>query len=273
MFGTELMVCGISEKRDSVTLLSESLVWFPKGIWYDFFTGLPYKFEKAEKFKVYRNISAYPVFAKAGAIVPLAEHIPHDNRLLNSEQMSLLVFPGASNRFELYEDTGDGYDYKKDGCCKTEIVFNWDNNSSNLVIEPAHGDTSLIPQKRESKIGFRAFSPNAKPAVTVNGNESDFEVFFEAEENTMYVIVNADVTDRIKVTLSAEKLFSEENYNRKDLYKKILSNCRISASEKLRIFNVLNGNNTAKSLYRKLYNIEHFYGPLIYALKEILRFT
>ena len=89
----------------------------------------------------------------------------------------------------------------------------------------------------------------------------------------MYVIVNADVTDRIKVTLSAEKLFSEENYNRKDLYKKILSNCRISASEKLRIFNVLNGNNTAKSLYRKLYNIEHFYGPLIYALKEILRFT
>ena len=140
------------------------------------------------------------------------------------------------------------------------------------MIEPAHGDTLLIPQKREWKIGFRAFSPNAKPAVTVNGNESDFEVFFETEENTVYVIVNADITDRIKVTLSAEKLFSEENYNRMDLCKKILSNCRISAGEKLRIFNVLNGNNTAKSLYRKLYDIEHSYDSLIYALREILRF-
>ena len=79
--------------------------------------------------------------------------------------------------------------------------------------------------------------------------------------------------DIIRLSVTYKKLFSEENYNRKDLYKKILSNCRISASEKLRIFNVLNGNNTAKSLYRKLYNIEHFYGPLIYALKEILRFT
>ena len=266
MFGTELMVCGISEKRDSVTRLSESSVWFPKGIWYDFFTGLPYKFDKAEKFKVYRPISAYPVFAKAGAIVPLVEHIPHDNRLLNSEQMSLLVFPGASNRFELYEDAGDGYDYKKGGCCKTEIVFNWDNNSSNLVIEPAHGDTSLIPKKREWKIGFRAFSPNARPTVTVNGNESDFETFFETEENTMYVIVNADITDRIKVTLSAEKLFSEENYNRMDLCEKILSNCRISAYEKSHILTVLNNSKIAK-----LYG-EHFYGPLIYALREILRF-
>ncbi len=270
MFGSELMVCAISEKRDAVTRLSESLVWFPEGDWYDFFTGLPYRFEKSEKIKVYRSISAYPVFAKAGAIVPLAEHIPHDNRLLNSEQMSLLVFPGASNRFELYEDAGDGYDYEKGGCCKTEIIFDWNDTSSTLAIEPALGDFSLIPEKRKWEIGFRAFSADAKPSVSVNGNKADFETYFAEETNTLYIVVSANVTDRVEVTLSAENSLAVKSINRIDLCKKILSDSAVSSSEKARILSILENNQTVKDALWKLYCIEHFNGPLIYALREIL---
>lgn len=270
MFGTELMVCAVSEKRDANTRLSESSVWFPKGDWYDFFTGLPYHFDKAERRKVYRPISAYPVFARAGAIVPLAEHIPHDNRLLNSEEMSLLVFPGASNRFELYEDAGDGYDYENGGYCKTEITFNWNDASSSLVIEPARGDTSLIPEKRKWKIGFRAFSASARAAVSINENITDFKTYFEAEENTLYVVVSANVTDKIEVTLSAEQSIAEKSINRIGLCKKILSDAAVSSSEKARILSILEKNQTVKDVLWQLYCIEHFNGPLIYALREIL---
>ena len=270
MFGSELMVCAISEKRDVTSRLSECSVWFPKGDWYDFFTGIPYRFDKPERIKLYRSLSAYPVFAKAGAIVPLAEHIPHDNRLLNSECMSLLVFPGASNRFELYEDAGDGYDYEKGGCCKTEIIFDWKDSSSTLAIEPALGDTSLIPEKRKWEIGFRAFSSDARPCVSVNGNKSDFETYYAEETNTLYVVVCANTADRVEVTLSAENSLAENSIDRIELCRKILSDSALSASEKACILSVLKENQTVKDALWKLYCIEHFNGPMIYALREIL---
>lgn len=270
MFGTELMVCSISEKRDAITGLSESSVWFPKGDWYDFFTGIPYRFDKSERIKTYRSISAYPVFAKAGAIVPMSQHIPHDNRLLNSEQMSLLVFPGASNRFELYEDAGDGYDYEKGGYCKTKIIFDWNDTSSNLAIEPAHGDTSLIPENRKWKIGFRAFSKDANPSVSINGNKANFETYFTEETNTLYIVVSANVTDKIEVTLSSKNSLAEKSINRIGLCKKILADSVISSSEKERILSIVENNKDVKHAIWLLYCIEHFDGPLIYALREIL---
>ena len=50
-----------------------------------------------------------PVFAKAGAIVPMNVLRPHDNKLLKSDSMEIFVFPGASNSFKIYEDDGDSY--------------------------------------------------------------------------------------------------------------------------------------------------------------------
>lgn len=127
-----------------------------------------------------------------------------------------------------------------------------------------------ISEKRKWEIGFRAFSADAKPKVSVNGNKADFETYFAEETNTLYIVVSANVTDRVVVTLSAENSLAVKSINRIDLCKKILSDSSISSSEKARILSILENNQTVKDALWKLYCIELFNGPLIYALREIL---
>jgi alpha-glucosidase (family GH31 glycosyl hydrolase) len=61
---------------------------------------------------MFRDISEYPVLAKQGAIVPMSTHYEHDNRLINDSNMNVIVFPGANNVFELYEDAGEYSDFE-----------------------------------------------------------------------------------------------------------------------------------------------------------------
>ncbi|WP_435892018.1 hypothetical protein, partial [Klebsiella pneumoniae] len=87
--------------------LGKADVWFPKGSWFDFFTGMHYASKRGRKMEVFRELRQMPVFAKAGAIVPLAVYPEGENRLYNAEEMRVLVFPGADNSFMLYEDAGE----------------------------------------------------------------------------------------------------------------------------------------------------------------------
>ena len=270
MFGSELMVCAVCEKRDSNTRLSESSVWFPKGDWYDFFTGVPYRFDNSERIKVYRPIDLYPVFAKAGAIIPLAKHIPNDNRLINSENMSLIIFPGKSNVFELYEDSGDGYEYENGCCCKTMVELDWNDSNAILKIKPASGDISIIPQNRNWKVAFRAFSDNVKINVTADGTKVDFNTYYKVEENTLYVEVSANVTSFVEIFINSDGSLAKNSADKIELCKNVLSKSVISAGEKLNILSIIKENQSLKDILWKLYCIEHFDGPLIYALREIL---
>jgi hypothetical protein len=69
LFGSELMAAPLVTKLEAKTQLAHAEVWFPEGVWFDFFSG--YRYEGETRLKVFRDLSEIPVFAKAGAIVPL----------------------------------------------------------------------------------------------------------------------------------------------------------------------------------------------------------
>ena len=50
--------------------MGEVLTYFPNGTWFDFFTG--YEYSGGKTLCVCREIDEYPVFVKAGGIVPLS---------------------------------------------------------------------------------------------------------------------------------------------------------------------------------------------------------
>lgn len=84
-------------------------VYLPAGTkWYDFFTGKEYK--GGQSVTLPTDINTIPLFAKAGAIIPLGPDVeyasekPWDNLVIN-------VYPGANGDFTLYEDEGDNYNY------------------------------------------------------------------------------------------------------------------------------------------------------------------
>jgi len=107
MFGPSLMVCPVTTPmyydKDG-NALPDSIekkisVYLPEGSdWYDWWSGE--KYCGRQKIVVDAPISRIPLFVKAGAIIPTADKV--------------LRFPGKDGNcipFELYEDSGDGYDY------------------------------------------------------------------------------------------------------------------------------------------------------------------
>jgi len=207
-FGSELIVAPITEKNDPATLLGRTKAWFPKGHWFDFFTGLHYASRRGRNMNVYRYLADMPVFAKAGAIVPMAKHRPNSNALTNSDQMEVLVFPGASNEFTLYEDSGDGFAYQSGAWAKTEMTLNWGRDAV-FTIAPAKGDLSLIPQMRKWKIGLRGFVEGMTVNAFVNGIAVDTETKWDSECNTMWLLIEADTSSEIKVMISGECLICQ----------------------------------------------------------------
>ena len=211
-FGSEIIVAPIVEKSGAITKMGRAECWFPQGVWFDMFNGTKYtsKDPGGRKMDIFRTLESYPVFAKSGAIIPTAIYEPQENSLTNSNNMEVLVFPGADNTFTLYEDEGDYSNYKNGKYSKTKINLIW-NDTPKFIIEPVSGDKSVVPNERNWRIAFRGFETDINVSVFVNGKNIAAEVLREYENHTVYVTVKAAVSDKIEVQIFGEKLIHDNS--------------------------------------------------------------
>lgn len=211
-FGSEIIVAPIVEKNGVVTDLGRAECWFPQGEWFDMFNGTRYisKWHTGRKMDVFRPLESYPVFAKSGAIIPMAIYEEHENRLINSENMEILVFPGADNTFTLYQDEGEYNNFENGKYTTTNMKLKWGAQPC-FVIEPAKGDITLIPNKRNWKIALRGFDQNIDVDVCVNGQNIDCEIQRDPATHTVYVIVNASVNDLMEMRITGEKIIHDNS--------------------------------------------------------------
>ena len=250
-FGDQLIVSPVTQKNDPQTGLGCTKVWLPKGNWFDFFTGLRYASRRGRTMDVFRRLDDMPVFAKAGAIVPMANYAPKENRLLNSDAMTVLVFPGDSNRFRLYEDAGEGNSYEAGAFAQTEMELNW-NTQPEFTIHAVQGDPSLIPAKRTWRIGLRGFQKELSLQVLVNGTAVAAEIYWGAEENTHWITVAATPADTICVKIVGDCLIWD-NRDVLDRCEVILQNAQIPYMDRRRIWEQLIRENA--DLWLKKYHI------------------
>jgi hypothetical protein len=170
-FGSELIAAPITEQQDATSRLAKAKVWLPNGIWVDFFNGHIYR--GGRNFFVHRTIDEMPVFAKAGAIVPLAaSHIGTDN----PDAIELNVFGGASGEFTLVEDN-DGI---KDSLvtARTEYIFTYGENTVLKIDSPV---SDCIPSKRNYKVRFVAFSE----PLSLSANGKSLAFTYDARTKTV----------------------------------------------------------------------------------------
>jgi alpha-glucosidase (family GH31 glycosyl hydrolase)/putative sterol carrier protein len=155
LFGSELLAAPFSTPLDPDVRLSRQVVWLPAGDWFDFFSGLRYAGDGWHA--VYGGLDDVPVFAKAGAIVPLAAA----DGLHNPEKVLVHVFPGADNVFHLYEDDGLAA-YSLTPCHQT-----WNNETWSLTIGPAEGETAHLPEQRTWVVCFRGAAAEASVSANI----------------------------------------------------------------------------------------------------------
>ena len=126
----------------------------------------------------------------------------HDNRLGGAEKIEIMVFPGADNEFTLYEDAGDGNEYRSGASVTTTMKLTYTDQKTLFEINAAQGDCSLIPSVRQYAVCLRGF---AKPdSVTVEGKSVDFS--FDPTTHTIRIEVETPVTQKVTVCVSGADL-------------------------------------------------------------------
>ena len=108
-YGSELIAAPYVTPRHEETRVSRQPVWLPAGEWYDFFGGQRYTGGGWRT--LYGGLEEIPVLAKAGAIVPLGPQRGWGGVDVPDE-MTVAVFAGADNDFDLYEDDGASQAYR-----------------------------------------------------------------------------------------------------------------------------------------------------------------
>ncbi len=204
MFGSELMVAPITTPNSSISQMGSVDVWFPKGDWFDFFTGLHYTSTKGRVLNVNRGLEQYPVFAKAGAIVPM-----HQGHTLKAgADLEVRIFPGADNQFTLYEDAGDGSAYQDGEYVITQMNLCW-NATPVFTLQPAKGDLSLLPTERTYRFVLQGFHPCVQVQVLIDGEVQNTSCFYDWSIHALVTEVTASTASEIQLCISGAQLITD----------------------------------------------------------------
>lgn len=197
LFGSELLVAPYLSPRDARSGLSEKEVWLPEGNWFEFFEGREYR--GGACYQIRGDLSDTPVFARAGAIIPLVG----EDALADTETPSSLeiqLFPLADNQFVLVEDSGKG------AISKILIEQSFSKPEWLVCVHPATGDILHLPEKRDLALIYRGVSPGVKVSADVNG--SAIKVRTRYDESTHSIRVSGlplFAQDCLSVRLTAEE--------------------------------------------------------------------
>ena len=153
---------------------------------------------------IHRKIEDYPVFAKAGAIIPMQTAY----QLEAGADLEVLIFPGASNQFVLYEDAGDGDAFEHGEFAQTQMSLHW-SKETEFLVEPASGDLSLLPESRNYQFTLRGFHADTQITPFIDGEKVSAEIRYDRETHSMIVQLAAKVTSQIKLTITGDSLIAE----------------------------------------------------------------
>lgn len=119
-FGSELVAAPFLSPAKTPDGISARQVWLPAASapWINFFSGKP--LAGGRWHTVQGALEDIPVFARPGAIVPLAPATGWGGLDL-PETLDVYVFPGAENEFELFEDDGETTGYQRGGYALTRF--------------------------------------------------------------------------------------------------------------------------------------------------------
>ncbi|MFX1538466.1 MAG: TIM-barrel domain-containing protein, partial [Promethearchaeota archaeon] len=215
-FGSELLASPFISKIDEDIGQSRQEVWLPRGEWFNFFTGEYYK--GSQIYPIYGALDEIPVFAKVGAIIPLTHKSKKDkwNEINNPREMDIVIFPGADNIFELYEDDGNSQDYLNGKYVVTEFSQTWKKNTLHFRVKKIDNaeNINLIPKERTFTFIFKGIKKPEKIEVQVNNNPINFQSEYDKSNETLCIknVIIAPINEiNILLTTNSESLISKRD--------------------------------------------------------------
>ncbi len=266
-FGSELLVAPVTSPRLKDLNVAEVTVWLPEGIWYDIYTGMMY--EGGRLLAMYRGLESIPVLAKAGGILPLTDEIKAVQATANPQALRIKVFAGADGSFSLYEDDNETCAYEAGDCVMTLMHYK-EADQAVFTIEPAQGNTSLIPQQRCYTVELAGYKPQAvgQVQVRIDGESAACPVTYDEKKMTVIVAVpQTEISKQIQVLFDPADR-QKENHVLQRCFD-LLNQAEISFGQKDSLFAFLKEGKSVPTVLSQLHAMKldaHLYG----ALAEIL---
>jgi len=146
------MPAGASHQQVATLLPQHRGVW-----WYDFFTGEAHP--GGERVSKACDLTELPLYVRGGSVLPLGE--PKQSVMEGPDaRLEIRIYAGADARFDLYDDSGDGFGYA-DGRYAL-VRFEWDEAASALRISRREG--AYEGMACEQEFALRLFRPDCAPA-------------------------------------------------------------------------------------------------------------
>jgi alpha-D-xyloside xylohydrolase len=166
MFGPSLLVSPVLEQDAT----RRSLYLPASPLWYDFWTGASQA--GGSRIEVDAPLDTLPLFVRAGSILPMGPEIEYAEKKPGAP-IELRVYRGADGKFDLYEDSGDTYDYQKGA--HAIIPMTWNDKANQLTIGARAGNFPGMVERREFKVVFVGLQHGAGPLET---KEADREISY-----------------------------------------------------------------------------------------------
>ncbi len=204
LFGKNLLVAPISSPGAGPGKVADQLVWFPQGIWYDWFTGE--KFSGSDKMTdVLADIDEFPLYAKAGLPIVMQ---PYTDRMATEplRQVIVRVFPGADDSAHtsvLYEDDGTTKEYENGKYALTEMKYHRKGNQHTIIIKPVKSGFTGELKERSYCLEFPCTKPGQK--AFINGIQIKPEYEPELAMNRL-TTNDMDIHKEIEIQLDAEEM-------------------------------------------------------------------
>jgi alpha-glucosidase len=185
MLGDNLMVCPVTTKGAQTRT-----VYLPKGEWFDYWTGR--KITGAQYIHVVTPLDTIPLFAKAGAIIPMQPAMKYTGEK-PVDTIELDIFPGNGS-YDLYEDDGVSLDYQQGIFSITRMRSKEESSSLQIAIDKPEG--KFTPAGHGYKLRVHVGQQPAR--VVENGVElSDWR--YDEEQKILFVAIKGNNRSNIVV--------------------------------------------------------------------------
>ncbi|WP_423188527.1 TIM-barrel domain-containing protein [Alkalibacterium sp. f15] len=238
-FGTQMIVAPVTKPMKNDLRLGKVKVWLPEGRWYDFFIHRSYEGDRV--IDMYRSLSTYPVFVKAGGIVPLDQSFSNHTEI--PKNMEVMIYAGDNGNFSLYEDDGTG---KRMEEVTTRMSLKWKDNDEDWAvfqINKPEGNQNVLPKERQFTLSLVGFACQKMPQVYVNDEFVDAEV--KRIGKVIEVVIPEQPTDS-----SYTVYFKEVQLKKNDMHSELfrfLDRAQLPASLKEKIHStIIRGRTSAR---------------------------
>lgn len=194
-FGSQMLVCPITKKKNTVMNRVVQRMFIPEGVWYELESGKKYLGNKY--YMSFYKDEDYPVFCKEGSIIPLSL----DEGTNLPTNMEIIIFPGSDGTYKLYEDDGITTNYKGNAFSLTEFLFHYQMNSYELIIKST-SNSGVVPQNRNYRIRFK----NTKMAnINIQSDQMVLTGNTYLEKNDLIIeVTNIPTSRELKVQCYSE---------------------------------------------------------------------